>query len=90
MIDSFSQKELEAIDRLLRDEDFVILVSFIRRNCTALASKACQIAGIDSERIKGGSCILQELRDNILLTRDVLKRQKEQSELPDGRDTISP
>lgn len=90
MIESFNRKELEAVDRLMRDGDFLLLVEFITRNGTGLALSACQIVGMESEKIKGGSTVLQELRDNILLSRDVLKRYQEAEELPLDRDPISP
>lgn len=91
MLESFNRKELEAIDRLMRDPDFILFIQYIVRNGTNLALSACQVVGVESEKIKGGSVCLQELRDGITFSRDVLKRFKEQEELPDlGRDTISP
>lgn len=91
MIESFERKEIEAVDRLLRDGDFILFLEYIKRNCTNLALAACQVAGLESEKIKGGSLVLQEVRDNILFSRDVLKRYREEEEMmPLGRDTISP
>lgn len=91
MLESFNRKEVEAIDRLMRDGDFVLLVEFIKRNCTNLALAACQVAGLESEKIKGGSIILQELRDGIVFSKDIVKRYREQDQLPPlNRDTISP
>jgi len=90
MLEAFNRKELEAIDRLLRDDDFLLLFDYIKRNGTNLALAACRVAGLESEKIKGGSMCLQEIRDAIAFSRDVLKRFKERDELPPNRDTISP
>jgi hypothetical protein len=91
MIESFTRQETEAVDRLMRDSDFIVLVEFIKRNCTNLALAACQISGLESEKIKGGSLVLQEVRDAILFSKDVIKRYREEDQLPPlSRDTISP
>lgn len=91
MIESFTRKETEAVDRLMRDGDFLVLVEYIKRNCTGLALAACQVSGPEGEKIKGGSLVLQEVRDAIMFTKDVIKRYRDEDQLPPlERDTISP
>jgi hypothetical protein len=91
MLGTLDRKEVEAIDRLMRDGDFLLLVEYIKRSCTDLALSACNVSGPEGEKIKGGSLVLQELRDSILFSKDVVKRYREQDQLPPlERDPISP
>ncbi len=91
MLEAFSREELDAVVRLRSNDDFKILTEFIVKSVTGLALTAAHIAGMESEKIKGGCLALEELRDQMIFAPDVLNRQLENEELAgDGRDTISP
>lgn len=92
VLTQFSRKQLDAVVRMLNDDDFKQVIEYIKNEVTVLALESVKHSGPEGDKIKGACEGLQELRDLILFSHTVQGRfiENEEFEAFNGRDIVSP